>query len=428
MTEPVDVRGGAGGIAADCEDILVTALLLGSTAGRAGDAALDMHAELAAAELNGGAVLDPIGAARFGGSLLVALDGPGGLTELAVQAAALSVSLRAAAIGYRETDQLLSVIRPFLLAQLRLPVAVAQLGGDFAVGRFGDGLQAFVTADPELVSVTVGQLASVGIGPAAGGRLYPDGHAVITARGTPAGGRPAPPRSVADLVSGLAGLDDSRQDGDVDVHILTGADAAGRPTRKVVVDIPGTGLWDLPVGGTKSDVTGMGTNLRALAGEPTTYEAGVLAAMRAAGVRPDDEVLLVGHSQGAMIAVNAARDAAASGEFAITHVITAGGPIGGLATAVPSRVQVLALENDGDVVPELDGTENPDRTNVTTATVHHQHGAVEADHSLDESYVPGARDVDASSDPSLRAYVDSLSGFLGADDSQTLRFAITRAR
>ena len=69
---------------------------------------------------------------------------------------------------------------------------------------------------------------------------------------------------------------------------------------------------------------------------------------------PHTEVMLVGHSEGGIVAVDAARDAAASGRFRITHVVTAGSPVGDLAGELPTTVQLLALENTADVVPALD--------------------------------------------------------------------------
>jgi len=127
-----------------------------------------------------------------------------------------------------------------------------------------------------------------------------------------------------------------------------------------------------------------------------------------------------------MVAVNAARHLASTGEFHVSHVVTAGSPIGLIAGSVPSGVDVLALENDGDVVPHLDGAQNPDRVNVTTATVRHDHGDIAANHDLDASYLPGAADVDTSDDPSVRAYLAGLGGFLTADAVQTRTYVITR--
>jgi pimeloyl-ACP methyl ester carboxylesterase len=229
-----------------------------------------------------------------------------------------------------------------------------------------------------------------------------------------------PPRSLRDVLAGL-GRRDLGQPGEIDLRLLDGVD----DRRRVIVDVPGTKDWSLA--GHNRDVTSLVTNLRAIAGGVTTYERGIVEALHSAGVRPGDDVLLVGHSEGGMVAVDAARHLTASGEFHVSHVVTAGAPIGLVAGGVPSDVEVLAVENEGDVVPHLDGAPNPDRVNVTTVTVHHDHGAVLANHDVNVSYVPGAADIDASTDPSLRAYLAGLAGFLTAGTVRTCRYLITRS-
>ncbi len=157
---------------------------------------------------------------------------------------------------------------------------------------------------------------------------------------------------------------------------------------------------------------------------PTTYEAGVVEAMRQAGVRPDDDVVLLGHSEGGMVALNTAIHGA--GGFRVTSVITAGAPVGLATDRVPPGVQVLALENDGDLVPHLDGGRNADRPEVTTVRVAHDSGTVLGNHDLRRSYVPGAADVDASDDPSVRAFLTGMDGVFDADSAETQRFLIAR--
>ena len=163
--------------------------------------------------------------------------------------------------------------------------------------------------------------------------------AVLSATGVDTSGvAGSPPRSVADLFAGLAQRDMSSS-GSIDVRILGYADGS----RRVVVDI--TGMKSVnPFA--LHDTTQPLSAAQDMFGLPSTYEAGVLAAMRAAGVRSSDDVMLVGHSEGGMVAVNAARAAVASGEYRVTHVITAGSPIAITAGRVPSSVKVLALENE----------------------------------------------------------------------------------
>ena len=152
------------------------------------------------------------------------------------------------------------------------------------------------------------------------------------------------PHDLTDLVDELAVRDDTVA-GEVSVAFVTGAD--GR--RRAIVDVPGTKSWSP---GRTDDVTSLSTNARALVGASTTYEHGVLDAMTRAGVTHTDQVMLVGHSEGGMVAVTAARDAVRTGRFDVTHVVTAGSPIARSVGDLPESVRVLALENDARHRPE----------------------------------------------------------------------------
>ena len=89
-----------------------------------------------------------------------------------------------------------------------------------------------------------------------------------------------PPRSVTDLVRGLA-VRAQQDDGGglIDVRVLDGP--AGR---RVIVDITGTSIWNVdPLRGTPQ-ATDFGTNLRGLAGQDSVMTRGVRQALRLAGV------------------------------------------------------------------------------------------------------------------------------------------------
>ncbi|NAZ83665.1 hypothetical protein GTR02_17775 [Kineococcus sp. R8] len=245
-----------------------------------------------------------------------------------------------------------------------------------------------------------------------------------------------PPRGVADVLDGVARqstgwtgtsmpLPGSRMPpsgppppGTVRLERVTSA--AGRVAW--VVEVPGTQTWNpLPgagaVGRTPMDLT---TNVRAVAGQPTATADAVVQAMRQAGVRAGEPVMVAGHSQGGLTAAALAADPAVRAEFTITHVVTAGSPVDGIP--VPAGVRVLSLEHTGDLVPALDGTDaegSPRRTVVTrdlsaapawaeqvARDPVQAHGWVQ--------YVDTARLVDASDDPALRAFTASAAPFLDA--------------
>lgn len=423
--QPVGVSGGAASIAADCQDMLATSALIASVASALGSQALLLQRELSDG-LNTSSLIDPVGAMRVEVALLSALDGPRGLAAVALRGVAVQVSLRAAAESYLSVDRVRTDLIPIAEVMSGSTLAELDAVSDLLAGRMTTAAQDLLTQDPYLVDVMVTELADGEVqGEMAALALpFDDGHAVLTPTGVDRSAIAAkPPRSLADLVSALAHRNDGA-DGEISVQILTGVDASGLSYRKVVVDIPGTKDWsvDNPV---DTGVTNLGTNFRALAGESTSYENGVIAALKAAGVQPGDDVTLIGHSLGGVIAVNAARDLVAAGQN-VTHVITAGSPISSVVKSLPSSVPVMALENSGDVVPHVDGSANPDLGNVTTVTLNHDQHSILSNHDLDKSYVPGAEDVDASSDPSVRAYLDGLQAQLTASSSTTYTYVVTR--
>ncbi len=233
------------------------------------------------------------------------------------------------------------------------------------------------------------------VGPACWPTGFADGTPVVSARpDLPTGDGAGPPRGAADLVRALA-LRGAHNDGGgaVDVRILDGP--AGR---RVIVDITGTTVWNLDPRRRTPQVSDLGTNLRALANRSSVFERGVLQALRQAGVRPGEPIMLVGHSQGGMIAARLAGQLRTEAGFTVTHLVTAGSPLG--LAPVPGSVSVLSLQNTGDLVPELDGADNPRRGNWITVRTAHGDSSVLGRHSV-QAYLAGAGDLDASTDRSL---------------------------
>lgn len=413
---PLSVRGGVGHLAVDGSALVAIARRFGAVAEDTLAASVALHDYLVNPLVTVSAVLDPIGYARFETRLIDALDGPGGLSWASAGAGAVDAELRLAAASYARADTL---TRP-VIAAVDLPGALIRAGQTLA--GTGDPLaavQAVLTSDPLMADTVVNALC-IPRALAIAGRRWPDGHGVLRHPGVdgvgPAG---RPPRQLTDVLDDLAQRDDDPRHGEIDVRILTMPDGS----RRVIVDITGTKSWDP---GPTHDITSASTNGRALVGLPTAYEQGVLLALRRAGVRRTDPVMIVGHSQGGMVAVDAARDAVRSGQFHVTHVITAGSPVGLTVGAVPSSVQVLALENSADVVPHLDGRDNPERRNVVTVTGREGDGTVVGDHSVRRSYVPLGAAAEASGDASVRTYLRSAQPYFGATRVVTHTYQVQR--
>jgi len=202
------------------------------------------------------------------------------------------------------------------------------------------------------------------------------------------------------------------------VQRLAGPDGIER----FVVQLPGTESWALTPASTDRDLS---TNLHTMAGDSTVYMRGIEAAMAQADIPPGAPVMLVGHSLGGMTAAALAADPAFRRRFNVTQVVTAGAPIGRFE--VPAGVQVLAVGNRNDLVPALDGADNPDRANVTTLTFSADKGSLGENHSLRDAYAAAAADL-PTGDPSYAAWRESARGFLDPANqtSTTVTYAITR--
>jgi hypothetical protein len=151
---------------------------------------------------------------------------------------------------------------------------------------------------------------------------------------------------------------DDQPDGVVEVQTIRTTDGSVRH----VVYLPGTDDLTTTPWSQDADVRDLGTNLLLVSGQDNAYPQGILDAMHQAGVRAGEPVALVGHSQGGM---EAAAILAHGSPYAVTHVVTAGSPTAHL-DGFPPGSHVLSLENRGDVVPLLDGEDNPDSAEQVT--------------------------------------------------------------
>lgn len=455
MSSPeVSVRGGAGGVEAELEDL---AVLARSSAGLAEELAwtsATCHLLLFDPDLLASAVLDPAGVARFEAVLLEALDGPRGLTVLAGTFTGRAVVVRSVKASYEAADAALAELVDDLrwASGFLWPATVGGLviagagraltdpvGTGVDVAVLVDDPERWLTEHPGVVDDVAGGLPGVGsllggLVPGTGrwlgggdvrsaarrlGRLWPDGTPVV--RTLPDDRRPevaAPPRGIADLlvaVEARAARAGAERD-QIAVRVITHADG----TQAYIVDIPGTQDWSLPSGSVNGQTNDLGTNVRVLGGDVTARQEAIAEALRRAGAGPADPVLLVGHSQGGMVAAQAAHDSGGPAfDFDVRGVVTAGSPVA--RAGIPASVQVLALENRHDIVPHLDSRANDDDANVTTVTFGAQQGSIGDNHALGTAYLPAARAVDRSDDPSIAAFRASADPFLvGPGDDATV--------
>lgn len=153
----------------------------------------------------------------------------------------------------------------------------------------------------------------------------------------------------------------------------------------------------------------MYSNLQALAGVAASdSELAVREAMSRAGVDSRTPVVLVGHSQGGLIA----QRIAASGDFNVTDVVTAGAPAH--LVDVPTNVRLTSFEHTDDIIPALSGVV---LTGSTALYVREKLGPLSASRAASAlpahdltGYVHTAKQADRSSDPMLRQRKSVLVG------------------
>jgi pimeloyl-ACP methyl ester carboxylesterase len=185
---------------------------------------------------------------------------------------------------------------------------------------------------------------------------------------------------------------------------------------RYVVYIPGTQSWGLKPGVNPFDLT---SNLSAIskigfAGS----ERAVEAAMRQAGIGPDSRVLLVGHSQGGLIAANI------STRYAGSKVVTFGAPLGLLAGELVAPT--LAVEHRADPVPQLDGRPNPMSTHWVTVRQDFAAADLLAQHEM-TGYQQTAFEIDSQpANAGLDKMRHELAGFAGKNAGQAYYFELAR--
>jgi hypothetical protein len=237
-----------------------------------------------------------------------------------------------------------------------------------------------------------------------------DGGAQVLRTACSVPGGTTQPTSLTDLVSHLRDVahlspaPDSPLNGTIEIQTI----GAGQDVRHIVY-LPGTDdLTTLPWT-QDGDVRDMATNLRLVGGMDNAYQQGILDAMAQARIGRHEPVLLVGHSQGGM---EAAAILSRGSDYHVTDVVTAGSPTAQV-DGFPVGSHVLSLEHQGDVVPLLDGEDNPGSVEQVTVTFDDDGTGIVDNHEY-AHYVAGAAEADRSTDPTVVEQLDSLRahGFL----------------
>jgi pimeloyl-ACP methyl ester carboxylesterase len=139
-------------------------------------------------------------------------------------------------------------------------------------------------------------------------------------------------------------------------------------------------------------------------------------------------VVLVGHSQGGILAAALASDPAFTRRHRVTHVVTSGAPVGLLP--VPPITAVLSVERGDDPVPRLDLTPNPARPSWVTVRTPSTGPAVDVGAHRLEGYVATLRVAEGAprgTVDGLDAWQASAGGVLGRPVRSVSEVVIERA-
>lgn len=224
----------------------------------------------------------------------------------------------------------------------------------------------------------------------------------------------SPPRSLETLVAGIPRPADD-----------------GAQYRVDRFEVEGRQHWVLYISGTidsaltpSTQPLDMTSNIHAVAGGSAASERAALEALRLAGKAPGEPVLVLGHSQGGLVAARLAADP--SGD--VTAYVNVGGPVGGVP--VPDHVPGLSLEHDDDLIPALggpargdsDGADGPGRLTVGRRALsgNESSGLLPA-HELTR-YRETAALVDASDEQRLRTFIGTIRAFTGEEAGESSRW------
>jgi len=167
----------------------------------------------------------------------------------------------------------------------------------------------------------------------------------------------------------------------------------GKPVWRVT--LPSTMNWQF-VDGDTGAANDLGSNLALILtpNQQAAYERAVISAMQQAGVGPQDPVMLVGFSQGGILAGKLAT----TQPFSIRAIVVAGAPIDNMA--IPADVSVLSMQHPRDPVPQLEGASHADTPTWVTIRIppnagEPDHDAVSYAHTAAESFdaISGSSEV-----------------------------------
>ena len=175
------------------------------------------------------------------------------------------------------------------------------------------------------------------------------------------------PLKASEALERIGQLRSSADEGQIEILQHVTVDADGTEHRAWSVMIRGTQKW----GPGEDNPQDMLTNLQAVGQSNSDQLRAVKTSMDMAGIKSDEPVEFVGHSQGGIIAAQLAADPQVRSHYRVASVLTAGSPVAGFHP--DSSVPMLNMENTRDIVPALDGGANANRGHALTLHFDSEH-------------------------------------------------------
>jgi hypothetical protein len=357
----------------DYEELARMSSVWGEAAASMGRIGFRVAALAGSPELLAGAVFDPIGAARAETGILRAAVGPRGLAALGAGLEVDSVLLKAVIAKEQYVDDLplhqVAALEQWLVTlplELTADPTRAVRDGTRDTAALANAITGYAAPHTQTLlelwapslrfRLDVAQRRPLSLDPVFGVPLAPlvpeserRGGSVSISRYAPAwGSRPAP--SIGSMLDRVGDLEDQPA-ASIAVQRVTGA---GGVARYVVVL---SGMRSMTNAGDPEDLLGSGA---AVVRTTTNYTTCVREAIDAALVPRGAEVVLVGHSEGGIVAMDLAGDPAFNGDrVRVQQVVAAGSPISSKRVAQGSGTRVLSIENVNDIVTHLDAADPP---------------------------------------------------------------------
>ena len=420
----------------DYEELARMSSVWGEAAASMARIGLHVAALAGSPELLASAMFDPMGAARAEAGILRAAAGPRGLAALGASLEVDSVLLRAVIAKEQYVDDLplhqVAMLEGWLVT-LPLELAVdptrALRDGTRDSAALANAITGYAAPHTQTLlelfapslrfRLDVARHRPLSVDPVFGvplAPLVPDsertGGSVSISRYAPTwGGRPAP--SIGSMLDRVGDLE-NQPAASIAVQRVAGADGVAR----YVVVL--SGMRSTTNTSDPEDLVGSGA---AVVRTTTNYTTCVREAIDAALVPRGAEVVLVGHSEGGIVAMDLSGDPEFNGgRVRVKQVVAAGSPISSKPVAPGSGTRVLSIENVNDIVIHLDAADPPathqSLERLTYRFADDEHDIV-GSHNM-SLYARAAGGLADSPNPLIRGVQAGLHPFMNGSASTTV--------